>query len=96
MIRRQSSKKGIRVTFVLPEDHNYGRVSVVGDFNGWNPESNRLQRRNNRTFSTVVTLDPGRKFHFRYLTENAGWVDEDSNDQWEPGPFGSHNCVVQT
>ena len=96
MIRKKSSKTGVRVTFVLPESHGYGQVSVVGDFNGWDPCVNRFQRRNNRTFSTAVQVEPGKKFHFRYLSEDGGWLNEEEADHWEISPFGSQNCVLFT
>jgi hypothetical protein len=48
MIRRQRRGDKVRVTFVLPDTAEYGRISVVGDFNKWTPDVHRLVRRGQR------------------------------------------------
>jgi 1,4-alpha-glucan branching enzyme len=40
------------------------QVSLVGDFNGWNPEANPMQRRPDGAWMTTVELKHG---HHRYL-----------------------------
>ena len=68
----------IRVTFALPDGEPSGAVSVVGDFNEWNPFSHPLRRRSNRTRSASVTVPPGSTLRFRYLGEDGLWFDDDS------------------
>jgi len=41
---RQGRDGTVRITFVLPADEPAGAVSVVGDFNDWNPFANPLRR----------------------------------------------------
>ena len=98
MIRKESVKGSgkVRVTFVLPKDQPHGKVSVVGDFNGWRPEATPLARRANQTFSASVALDAGGRFAFRYLTGTGLWLDEPEADAREPNGFGGENCVVVT
>ena len=66
----------VRVTFALPHYAPSGAVSVVGDFNGWDPFAHPLRRRANGTRSASVTVKKGRTLHFRYLAEGGIWFDD--------------------
>jgi 1,4-alpha-glucan branching enzyme len=68
----------VRVTFALPADVPCGDVSVVGDFNGWDPFANPLRRRANGTRSAAVTVLAGSTLRFRYLAEGGIWFDDES------------------
>ena len=68
----------VRVTFALPRDTPGGAVSVVGDFNDWDPFAHPLRRRTNGTRSATVTVDAGRTLHFRYLAEGGIWFDDET------------------
>jgi hypothetical protein len=78
----KTSKPGrdgkVRVTFTLPADEPDAPVSVVGDFNDWNPFAHPLRRRANRTRSAAVTVPAGSTLRFRYLAEGGVWFDDDS------------------
>ena len=67
----------VRVTFALPRDTPDGAVSVVGDFNDWDPFAHPLRRRTNGTRSATVTVPAGQTLHFRYLGEGI-WFDDDA------------------
>jgi len=68
----------IRVTFTLPTGEPAGPVSVVGDFNGWDPLAHPLRRRANKTRSASVTVPPGSTFRFRYLADGGQWFDDET------------------
>ena len=68
----------VRVTFALPIDEPGGAVSVVGNFNNWNPFTHPLRKRANRTRSAAVTVQAGSTLHFRYLAEGGVWFDDES------------------
>jgi 1,4-alpha-glucan branching enzyme len=68
----------VRVTFALPADEPDAAVSVVGNFNDWNPFAHPLRRRANRTRSVAVTVPVGSTLHFRYLAEGGLWFDDDT------------------
>lgn len=53
-------------------------VSVVGDFNGWNPFAHPLRVRANRTRSASVTVPSGSTLRFRYLADGGRWFDDDT------------------
>ncbi len=73
----------VRVTFTLPADEPRGAVSVVGDFNDWNPFAHPLRRRTNGTRSAVVTVRAGRSLRFRYLAEGGVWFDDVAASAWD-------------
>jgi 1,4-alpha-glucan branching enzyme len=68
----------VRVTFTLPINEPAGAVSVVGDFNDWDPFAHPLRKRSNGTRSTVVTVRPGSTVRFRYLAEGGHWFDDEA------------------
>jgi 1,4-alpha-glucan branching enzyme len=68
----------VRVTFMLPAAEPAGAVSVVGDFNGWNPHAHPLRKRSNGVRSAVVTIPAGATLHFRYLAEGGVWFDDET------------------
>jgi hypothetical protein len=76
---------GPKVTFVLPDA--VGPVSVVGDFNGWDPQVHPLRRRSNATRSVAVDLGPG-SYAFRYLAADGVFFDEPDADRVEENGFG--------
>jgi 1,4-alpha-glucan branching enzyme len=68
----------VRVTFALPVDEPGGAVSVVGDFNDWDPFAHPLRRRANGTRSAAVTVPAGSTLRFRYLAEGGVWFDDET------------------
>jgi hypothetical protein len=96
---KQTPVKGsdqVKVSFILPKDRTTGRVSVVGEFNGWDPTAHPLRPRSNGTRSAVVTLPSQRRFAFRYLDDQGAWHDDDSAHDYEPNGVGGTNSVVHT
>ena len=71
----------VRVTFTLPAAEPTGAVSVVGDFNDWDPFAHPLRRRGGWAKgirSASVTVPPGSTLHFRYLAEGGQWFDDET------------------
>lgn len=69
-----------RVTFCLPADEPAGTVSVVGDFNDWEPGRHVLSLRRNGTRTVSVPLDPG-TYKFRYLATGGVWLDDEDGSE---------------
>jgi 1,4-alpha-glucan branching enzyme len=88
--------KTVKVTFTLPKDQSPTKVSVVGDFNGWNPLSHPLRLRSNGTRSVAVTLPAGGRYAFRYLAEGGHWHDDTAADAFEPNGAGGFNSILET
>lgn len=68
----------VRVTFTLSAGDPATAVSVVGDFNDWDPFAHPLRRRANRTRSASVTVPAGSTLRFRYLAEGGQWFNDDT------------------
>jgi len=84
-------RKGTKVTFVLADG---GPVSVVGDFNDWNPMAHPLKKRSNGTRSVTVHVSRGRH-SFRYLAEGGSFFDEPDADAIEANGYGdTHSLIV--
>jgi 1,4-alpha-glucan branching enzyme len=96
---KQTPVKGsdkVRVNFILPKERAAGKVSVVGDFNGWDPYVHPLRPRSNGTRSATVTLPAQRRFAFRYLDEQGRWLDDDAAHEYVDNGIGGVNSVVHT
>jgi 1,4-alpha-glucan branching enzyme len=68
----------IRVTFSLPLADPSGPVSVVGEFNEWDPHAHPLRKRANQTRSASVSVPQGSTIRFRYLGEGGVWFDDET------------------
>lgn len=69
-----------RVTFALPAARPAGTVSVVGDFNGWEPGRHALVARRDGT-RTVSVILPAGVHRFRYLATGDVWFDDEGADR---------------
>ena len=98
MIKKELKKKDkqVKVTFVLPQEEVSGKVSVVGDFNEWDPAATKLQKRSNGTYSASVNLAKGGEYAFRYFFEDGTWKNDEAADEVVPNLFGTTNSVVTT
>jgi 1,4-alpha-glucan branching enzyme len=96
MIKRSPTPGGrdVKVSFILPRDG--GRVSVVGDFNDWDPLAHPLRPRSNGTRSVALTLPAGGRYAFRYLAEGGRWHDDAAADAFEPNGAGGFNSILET
>ncbi len=86
MLRRRNVKNSdkVKISFALPEDHPHAaNAYVAGTFNDWDPKADRLIRRNNQTYSAVVTLDKGERYAYRYVSEDGEWFNADDADKYE-------------
>jgi 1,4-alpha-glucan branching enzyme len=81
VIERAESKRDgmVTVTFSLPADEPDGPVSVVGDFNGWDPYAHPLMP-DGRLRRATVGLRRGGLYVFRYLDDAGHWFDDESAD----------------
>lgn len=70
-----------------------GHMAVVGDFNDWDPTATPMRKRRG-TYTATANLETGRRYAFLYLDEHGDWFWDEAADGYEPGPYGSDNCVL--
>jgi 1,4-alpha-glucan branching enzyme len=86
-----------RVTFMLPKvaAPDAKSVCVVGDFNDWNIEANRMKKQKNGDYSITLDLKPKREYEFRYLINGSRWENDWNADKYVRSPYGdSDNSVI--
>ena len=92
MITKKDKRDGTtRITFSVDDERP---VSVVGDFNQWDPLANPLVRRSNGTRSAAITVHSGTSVCFRYLADGGEFYDDPHADAIEPNGMGGSHCVV--
>ncbi|MEX0680927.1 MAG: isoamylase early set domain-containing protein [Balneolales bacterium] len=82
-----------KVTFRVPENWAHKEVSVVGDFNEWDTEANKLDRKKG-VWETTLRLTPERKYRFRYLLDGERWANDDSADGYASNPYGTEDSLL--
>ncbi|MDI7274677.1 MAG: isoamylase early set domain-containing protein [Anaerolineae bacterium] len=97
MIRKDPGRTPdvVRVTFELPATVWAESVSLVGDFNGWDPSALPMARgRDHESWRITVELQRGREYQFRYLINGTEWCNDWDADRYVPNPYGGDNSVV--
>jgi len=102
MLKKQypKSKPVCKVTFYFPEEQGAENVKpdsvqLIGDFNNWS-ELIPLKRLKDGRFSTLLELEKGHAYQFRYLVNGSEWYNDSQADQYIRNPFNSDNFVVLT
>jgi len=93
MLKLSNGSASTSVTFCLPVDEIDQAVSVVGDFNGWDPLVHPLKKRSNGTRSVKVALEPGRSYRFKYLTEDGSWLTDPDVGTVDNGMSGLDSTI---
>lgn len=84
-----------KATFELPANADLEHVSVVGEFNQWNPHALPMKRLKDGRFQASVALRAGERYEFLYLANDARHLLDDHCDTC-PNPHGGENSVLHT
>jgi 1,4-alpha-glucan branching enzyme len=68
------------VTFIVEDQRP---VSVVGDFNGWDPYAHPMAVGDDGLRRARVVLPPGTDIRFRYLADGDAWYDDADADDYD-------------
>ncbi len=69
-------------------------VSVAGDFNGWNPQSHRLERgAQTGKWEGRITVKRGRH-RYKFVIDGKEWVLDPAATVFESDPYGGKNAVL--
>ncbi len=98
MLKKQylKNKPICKVTFSLPLEAapEANEVKLLGDFNGWKWEQGIVMKLNKAEYTTVLELETGRQYEFRYLIDNYLWENDWEADGYVPTPFGVYNSIL--
>jgi 1,4-alpha-glucan branching enzyme len=67
-------------------------VFVVGEFDKWNSEKNRMRRFKTGVWKKKIPLKPGR-YEYRFVVDGDWWCDPECAERLH-NPFGTENSVV--
>jgi hypothetical protein len=86
------------IVFTLPAEALEGATEAVllGDFNNWTPAKEfELESHQDGSFRTVVPLEEGETYHYRFLLNNGKWVnDYDAQQYTHVAGLYIDNCVI--
>ncbi len=83
----------VLVTFRMQDCFGASHACVVGEFNGWQPGADVMRREGN-DFVADLHLRAGRTYRFRYLVDDAHWVNDWDADAYVPNSFGGEDGVI--
>lgn len=80
---------------LLPAGLEAREVSLVGDFNQWDPSAIPMKAFRGKAFKVDLELLPGTAYQFRYLVNGEHWLNDDGADAYVPSGYGEDNSVVR-
>jgi hypothetical protein len=82
----------VGVVFRLPAEVGAEDVQIAGEFNDW--QGTPMQRTNDGAYETVVDLEAGRIYRFRYVLDGDRWENDWAADNYVANDFGGEDSVV--
>jgi Glycogen recognition site of AMP-activated protein kinase len=86
--RTVAETRPVRLRLAAPAS----RVSVVGDFNDWDPAATPL-RRDGGTWTVELHLKPGR-YHYTFLIDGRRWASDPGEPRAAESDFGAPMSVL--
>ncbi|MBN1115160.1 MAG: isoamylase early set domain-containing protein [Oligoflexia bacterium] len=84
-----------KATFIF-DNPTDSPVFLIGDFNGWNPSLDPMEKNGDGKWQVVKTFKPG-AYQFKYLILDLNgeqWFNDWRADAYVKSPFGGENSVV--
>lgn len=86
-----SAAAQVKFVFIAPQA---SQVTVVGNFNGWNPSAHPMQRTpTGGTWTVTVPLEAGRH-EYSFVVDGSHWVPDPSAPLASKDGFGTANSVL--
>jgi 1,4-alpha-glucan branching enzyme len=95
VIEKRSARNPARaaVTFRVPAEAGARSACLAGEFNGWSTSATPMHAHDGG-FSTVLELDRGRTYRFRYYLDSERWENDWAADGYAPNEFGGDDSVI--
>ena len=89
---RNSLKGKRRITFstMAPKAR---KVSLVADFNQWQPETHPMKKGKHGQWSRIVFLAPG-EYDYKFWIDGV-WTIDERNPKKRRNHFGTRNSIIQ-
>lgn len=81
----------VLITFMIDDDRP---VSVVGDFNDWDPRRNPFVEEVDGRRYVTVSVPSGTVTRFRYLADVGEFYDDPTADRHEPNGYGQTHGIL--
>lgn len=91
---KPAGKKNATVVFELGAGERDHAVSVVGDFNGWDPFATPMKRKRDGSKRAKLKIPVGASYQFKYLTDDGTWFC-DPDTESELNGDGDLNSVLR-
>ncbi len=91
------SKPVCKVTFTVDPTLVEGakEVSVLGDFNNWDPSETTMKKVKDGSFTKTIELEVGHEYQFRYLVDGTRWINDAAADKYaHSGVAAEENSIV--
>jgi 1,4-alpha-glucan branching enzyme len=92
-MRKNGSKQNTKKIQFFLEAVEAKKVSLVGEFNNWNPDADPMQLDKNGKWTKAKMLSPG-SIEYKFWVDGK-WMIDPENLRVCPNCFGSQNSVVK-
>ena len=69
-------------------------MHLVGDFNNWDTEADRMKKARDGSFSLKIEVPAGKDYQFRYLIDGQKWENDWSADRYVFNGLDGDNSVL--
>jgi len=83
-----------RVRLRLPAQPGVQRVSLAGDFNGWNRDRHPMRPGSDGAWEVEVPMDDGVRL-YKFVLDGARWIPDPANAERVPDGQGGFNSVLR-
>lgn len=82
-----------RLVFNFHDDHAES-VTLVGDFNDWNPSHTPFVRLSTGPWRAAIEPPAPGRYQYKFLVNRTRWMDDPGNAMKEPDNYGGLNSVI--
>jgi len=91
MKKKQKKTNQRRITFLINASEAK-KVSLVGEFNNWNPEKHSMKSEDKGQWIKTVMLNPG-TYEYKFLVD-GNWLLDTKNDHSRLNCYGTLNSLI--